>query len=150
VRLEGRRREEVNRATESFLVHARNIFELFFKEPQEGRPDVSFRHFLDDWEDGEGWQPVAAVSCPYLHHNRTRLNRALAHLSYARITEPEKEWDIQAIMRELASVCREFLGQLPERQHWFAPPPHAGERHPPLAAMCAEGEEDYPATGAGW
>jgi hypothetical protein len=144
---EGRCQEEVNRATESLLVHARNIYDLFFVEPQR-EEDVSFKHFLDD---GQTWKPDPATRCPYLHGNRRQLNRLLQHLSYDRIKfKPTQCWDTQTIMKELASVCREFLEQIPERQHWFAPPADAEERHPRLVAMCAEGEEDYPETGTGW
>jgi hypothetical protein len=109
----------VNRSLESFLLHVRNIYDVFFVLPRKNTPDVSFDHFLDA---GHGWAPDPARLCPYLHSQRERLNRSIQHLSFDRIGyEPQKNWNIGTIVSEIDAVWEEFLRYLPAaRRCWFA------------------------------
>jgi hypothetical protein len=109
---------DVNRSLESFLLHARKLYDLFFVPPRKSAPDVFFEHFLDA---GHGWSPDPNQLCPYLHGQRERLNRSIQHLSYDRIGyEPHKEWNVSTIVAEVTALWDEFFRRLPPaRRQWF-------------------------------
>jgi hypothetical protein len=75
-------KESTNRALESLLLHARNVYDFFFVAPRKGFPDVSVQQYL---EHGQAWTPDPAVLCPYLLGQQQRLNRSVPHLSYDRL-----------------------------------------------------------------
>jgi len=100
----------------SFLLHARNLRYFLFDEPR--LDDVSAQHFLPEWDEKvEKW-------CRYLHENRERLNKSLAHISYKRIEyESDKEWEYVKIHTELTAAWDKFFSSLPEeKQKWFTGP----------------------------
>jgi hypothetical protein len=110
---------EKNSTLESFLMHARNLYDFFFVAPRPKMPDVSVQQFFDD---GETWKPDAIRYCPYLTRERERLNRSIHHLSYDRLNfESKKQWEISTIVSDVTAVWNEFLTRLsPERRGWFS------------------------------
>jgi hypothetical protein len=79
--------------------------------------DVSVNHFFDD---PSPWPVISTAFCPYLTHHKVRLDKYLAHLTYSRIINNDKNWDYNAIYNELNSSWQQFFALLPaERQGWF-------------------------------
>jgi hypothetical protein len=133
----GSNQEAVNRALESLLLHARNVYDFFFVAPRNNCPDVSVPHFF---EDGQVWTPDLTQLCPYLDGQRERLNRSIQHLSYDRLAyEPTKDWNISTLVTELAAVWDDFLSRLPPgRRQWFARPvPPPAQQPSPSSNLCA-------------
>jgi len=101
----------------SFLLHTRVLRDFLFY-PRKWDDDVVAEDFLAEWDESvEKW-------CPYLHENKSRLDKSLAHLSYERIDfEPNKEWDCGRIHTDLKAAWDEFWDRLtPEKQEWFTRP----------------------------
>ena len=103
---------------ESFLLHARTLRDFLCDDHKRHRDDVLAGDFFGA---PEMWTKVRPPLGPYLPENRKRLNRALAHISYARLGfRARKEWDISAVLRELDLIWQSFLAALsPERREWF-------------------------------
>jgi len=106
-----------NALIESFLIHARVLCDFFFF-PSKRKDDVLAKHFF---HSDDQWQPDYKKECPYLEANSDRLNKAVAHLSYARIGyEIDKRWQHNTINGELLAVWDRFKQSLPpESQKFF-------------------------------
>ena len=101
---------------ESFLLHARVLRDFFCRSPRPKPDDVIAADFVS------GWVPPADSSYPYLASQKTRLDKALAHLSIARMqyVGDNKTWDLPAIRGELDGIIEQFLQALPATTSaWF-------------------------------
>jgi hypothetical protein len=132
--------EPANRAVESFLLHARNVYDFFFTAPRPNMPDVSVQQFFDI---GQTWKPDANHYCPYLTRERNRLHRSIQHLSYDRIAfERNKQWEVATIVSELTAVWNEYLRRLSvERRGWFS---SSEQPATPLENLCANTQPSVP------
>lgn len=108
---------------EVFLLHARNLRDFF------GRRRVDLKWFEetdvlaeDFFDDASKWVRPAL---PYLCAERERLNRALSHISYDRLTYNAVggRWDYSSIDSELNDARSAFLtsvgAEAPERKNWL-------------------------------
>lgn len=100
---------------ESFLIHARVLRDFFCRRRQR-TDDVVAADFVN------GWVPPSPLDFPYVHANKIRLDKALAHLTTTRV-EYENEgkyWKVHEIFDEIEKMIIRFLDQLPEeRKPWF-------------------------------
>jgi hypothetical protein len=101
---------------ESFLLHTRVLHDFFYKK--RTRDDVIASDFVPDWER------VRPPLDPYLSDpdRRTRLDKALAHLSLKRVEYEvrEKKWNVDAICAAIEAPMKRFLASLsPEVGAWF-------------------------------
>ncbi len=99
---------------ESFLLHARVLAEFFCSEGR--KDDIVAADFIP------GWIRPTSSDWPYTEGCKTRLNKALAHLTMRRVTEYQtaEPWDIAKMKSELDNVIRRFHVELPvEMQPWF-------------------------------
>jgi hypothetical protein len=108
-------------ALETFLLHARVLRDFFSNSrprPRNADTDILAEDFFNT--PGEWTKPTLK----YLTETRSkeRLDRALAHLSYDRISYAEtgKGWRTSLIADELIAAWAEFLGTLhADRKEWF-------------------------------
>jgi len=101
---------------ESFLLHARVMRDFLWKEKRH-KDDALAADFFDDERSWKRPRLGGRLSA-----DRIRLNKALAHLTYARTQPGESvdEWCIDQIKFELDKGWRAFLESLPEdRRCWF-------------------------------
>lgn len=119
-----------NAVLEAFLLHARNMRNFLYcsrkdKDRKDESPkvivkddDVLAEDFIDD---STQWQPPSKTG--YIWDEKERLDKALAHISYARIDyhlSNNKQWNIGEIMLQLAEVWEKFWHALPpEKRAWF-------------------------------
>ncbi len=103
---------------ESFLIHARNLYDFLTKTRSEARKnDVVAEDFFDE---GSQWNPSARIG--FVEENRRRLDRSLAHLCYDRIDyQQQKRWvRMDKVLIEFQDAWDEFLSALPmSRRKWF-------------------------------
>lgn len=103
-----------NMALETFLLHARNLREFFYKD-DKGRPDDAraFELFMDK----DPWKKLRPNETDSIKEVKNRADKELAHLTYKRIsgTPPEKKWDCGKILFDLLGVVKVFLDKLPEQ-----------------------------------
>ena len=114
-----------NALLESFLVHARIVFDFYCKPPSHPtnyhgeEDDVSAEQFFDD---PQTWLPIREKLFPKFRGKITEVNKHLAHLTYTRIDE-KPMWDFVNDFQEFLDARKEFLDALPqERRAWFQPP----------------------------
>ncbi|MGD0898699.1 MAG: hypothetical protein ABR915_12755, partial [Thermoguttaceae bacterium] len=98
---------------ESFLLHARTLRDFLCHDKKRWDDDVLAGDFF---KVPETWTKVRPQLGPYLTQNKMRLDKTLAHISYARLRfRANDEWDISAVLRELDLIWRAFwAAQLPE------------------------------------
>jgi hypothetical protein len=117
-----------NLQAEGLPLHARVLRDFFFtKVKQHGkritRPDDIVA--VDYFTITSAWPYTSAHLPPYLHANKERMDRALAHLSYDRLkyTGAGKRWLSAPLLQELGEKWFEFLHRLQERGEpaatWF-------------------------------
>ncbi len=94
-----------NALLESFLIHARVLFDfLYASDPR--RDDVTAEHYAAGWE---GKRPGASQNLLEL---KRRVNKEVAHISYVRLerpTEAEKHWEFAQIAKEMCQLLLAFL-----------------------------------------
>lgn len=112
-------KQETFALLESLLLHTRVLHDFFYpNKKKKPRPDdVLASHFIPDWD----------TRCPrkpeYIGKQKKRLNKALAHLTTARLgyDSDGKKWNVTAIRNEMHDVIEQFIGRLPQDQkQWFA------------------------------
>jgi len=114
--------EEVRDASalvESFLLHARVLRDFFCREGKGD--DVVARHFVSGWTQ----PPVSEYSYISDQKQKDRLNKALAHLTTARVRYDSegKQWDVDKVRCEIERMIDRFLSELPDdRRAWFKEP----------------------------
>jgi hypothetical protein len=103
---------------ESFLLHARTLRDFFLDDKKKRPDDVLAGDFFEVFET---WTEARPSLGPYLSQNKKRLDKSLAHISYARLDfKVASKWDISAVLRELDLIWQTFLKTLsPERRRWF-------------------------------
>ena len=102
---------------ELFLLHLRNVRDFLFFEPTKVKEeDVAAEDLIPSWPSMKS-PPGLTISI-----ERERLNRALAHLSYSRLTynKREKGWNVRRMHREIEAWLAAFFHAIPsERMEWF-------------------------------
>lgn len=103
---------------EPFLLHTRNLREFLYTDRSKYKDDVLAVHFFDDPND---WKRERPPMGEYLESIRERLNKALAHISYARLDyRKEKQWNVKQIKADLNMPWEAFLNALPAKKgQWF-------------------------------
>lgn len=105
-----------NLAIEGFLLHLRNLRDLFYRSRLKS-DDVRASDFFSD--PGK-WESIRPPLASVIKEKSGRLNRQLAHLSYSRL-RLQKSWgNLDAMAAEMIKVADTFLQSLPqERRRWF-------------------------------
>jgi len=87
---------------ESFLMHSRNLYEFFYVGGNGDKARAS--HFVKEW-----------IKTPPDEIKKwiIRINQYLSHLSYNRVIEKYKPWDITFIYGHFKSLITEFLSGVP-------------------------------------
>lgn len=111
-----------NALLDSFLLHARVLFDFYCKSPsfrkdQDGDPDdVSAQQFFDD---PSAWQKICQTLFPVVRNLQPELNKHLAHLTYTRLKK-KIQWDITDIFKEFDEAWSKLMETLPtQRRAWF-------------------------------
>jgi hypothetical protein len=103
-----------NMAQETFLLHARNLREFFYRDDKQRLDDArAFEFFIDK----DSWRKLRPNETDSIKEVKNRADKELAHLTYKRIsgTPPEKLWDYRKIFFDFIEVIEVFLKQLPEK-----------------------------------
>lgn len=104
-----------NCAIEALALHARNLIDFFYTDPQ--KDDVAAAHFFSD---PNSW-PLKRPTCPdILETVKTRANKEVSHLTYARLLVPPdaRHWPAQELLEALDAALKVFCDNadlLPER-----------------------------------
>ncbi len=103
-----------NMALETFLLHARNLREFFYRDDKGGHDDA---RAFEVFKDKDPWRKIRPNETDSIKEVKKRANKELAHLTYKRIsgTPPEKGWEYGKILSDLLGVIEVFLGKLPEK-----------------------------------
>ena len=109
--------EDGSALLEAFLLHVRNLRDFLYDD-QPTQDDVVAAHFFDRPDE---WRRNRPPLGEYVKSIRKRLNKALAHISYARLDyRKDKKWSIGRIKRELDAAWEAFIEGLPrEKRPWF-------------------------------
>jgi hypothetical protein len=109
--------QEASAMLEPFLLHARNVREFLYCDSSR-QDDVLAVHFFDKPSDWTAKRPTLGN---YLESVRRRLNKAVAHLSYARLNYRSDEgWNVKQIKADLKKPWTAFKRALsPEKRKWF-------------------------------
>lgn len=103
-------------AYEGLVLHARVLRDFFYKkldrlgkliEPKDD--DILAVHYF---AKEVAWPYTYDDMSQYLKDHKTRMDRALAHLSYDRLTYKEKGWDDAQIRKDIGGRWFEFMGNL--------------------------------------
>lgn len=100
-----------NMALETFLLHARNLREFFYK--QDKRSDDA--RACDFFTHRDSWEKLKPNETDSIAKVKNRADKELAHLTYQRYsgTPPEKIWDYGEIFFDFLKVIRVFLDEIP-------------------------------------
>jgi hypothetical protein len=111
--------QETSATLESFLLHTRTLRDFLCDDKKKWTDDVLAHDFFK--ETPGQWTKARPPLGPYLSQNKERLNKMLAHISYARLGfKAQDEWDIGAVLHELDVIWKAFLKALsPEKRKWF-------------------------------
>jgi len=96
-----------NGLLESFVIHASNIHDFFYK-PQIKADDVKAVHYM---ADPKKWRKVLPVQSEAFKRFNKKRNKWVMHLSYRRLeVEPgERRWGSPELTRELTKLVDLFL-----------------------------------------
>lgn len=117
-----------NLRVEGLALHARVLRDFFFTKvnPTGNRSTAPTDIVaLDYFTDASAWPHTSAHLPSYLHANKDRMDRALAHLSYDRrkYTGSDKGWLSAPLLQEIGEKWFEFLHRLQEKGEpaatWF-------------------------------
>jgi hypothetical protein len=101
----------LNMALESFTVHSRLLLKFFFDDkPRED--DI----VADDFFGNEGkWQEMRDEIPPILDAIKKRVDKEVAHLTYARlnVTPEAKPWPFLDIVQAVEGVWNRFIAAVP-------------------------------------
>lgn len=98
-----------NATIESFLIHLRNLLDFFYPEGQVKPDDV-----IADYYFASGNTPTNfPAKSKTLDDAEIRAHKQLSHLTSKRYTgnDPKKNWNFNALMREMAGVLTIFVSQ---------------------------------------
>lgn len=109
---------EHNLRLEGLLLHGRAQRDFFLCKSSRKDDDIWATHFL---EKPEEW--CTEGLCSYLEANRVRIDKMLAHLTYAGaefVRTDNRKWDYGKIHSEIEDAWGKFLDTLDdERRAWF-------------------------------
>ncbi len=110
---------EASALLEPFLLHVRNIREFLYNDGAKKKDDVLALDFFDNPDDWTKKRPPIGA---YLKSIRERLNKSLAHITYARLDYRQYElWDLAKIRHDLEKPWGAFMAALPpEKREWFS------------------------------
>jgi hypothetical protein len=101
---------------EGLVLHSRVLRDFFYtKMNDKGATATHGRDIVAaDYLPASSWPHTSATLPPYLEANKTRMDRALAHLSADRIEYEAtgKDWDAQALLSEIYDRWFEFVVKL--------------------------------------
>ena len=100
-----------NAMLESFLIHARCLFEFFYDEENpKYTADARATHFVNNWKE---LRPKTVN----IEMIKKRTGRELAHLTYDRKSDNDtaKQWNVLQIYTQLISIINLFLKKIPEK-----------------------------------
>jgi hypothetical protein len=102
----------INALLESFVVHFRSLSDVFYPGSNVKSDDVLASDFFDDPTAWEGLRPALSDA---FNTARTRANKEIAHLTYARlnVVAEAKAWNITALVDEMAAVISKFCASVP-------------------------------------
>ncbi len=105
-----------NLALEGFLLHLRSLRDFFYGKSTN--PDDVLA--ADFFQELNKWQTVRPPLAVVIDEKRDRLNKQLAHLSYARLSYQKSWGDINQMALEVVKTTEVFLQFLPqEKATWF-------------------------------
>ena len=92
---------------DSFLLHARNLFEFFYYDGDK-KDYARASHFLDSTKD---WTKLRPDETTWLNKLKKRINSEVSHLTYNRIsgTPPEKYWRLNILYSDFVDIVKIFL-----------------------------------------
>ena len=101
---------EQNAQLESFCLHVRNLLDFFYPElrgHQARYGDVIAQDFIRSTE----WEAARPPLAPALERIGIRVDKQLAHLTYARLrtTESASTWDFLHITAAVSQVVQDFI-----------------------------------------
>lgn len=111
-------RREVLAQLESFLLHVRVLRDFFYTPGRDD--DIVAGHFIANWSK------ICPTKGRYLKDQKTRLDKALAHLTEKRLDYDgkDKKWQVTKLYKDLHPVIEVFIANLPnDRKPWFCGPP---------------------------
>ncbi len=93
---------------ESFLIHARRLLHFFFDEEKRKPSDLLARDFVTD---ATAWRAAHPAPSKALEELRVRVDTEIAHVTTLRRAgqAPQKTWDVQGILQQLATTMKDFL-----------------------------------------
>jgi hypothetical protein len=102
---------ETNSLLESFVVHFRNLVDVFYPGANSKPDDVLASDFFDVPEQ---WDSIRPPQSDVFGAARIRVHKEIAHLTYARLHVPpqEKGWDIGRLVGEMDKVVSAFRGSV--------------------------------------
>ncbi len=115
-----------NLLTEGMVLHARVLRDFFFTKLDKKKKlntrddDIVATHYCPQWSYTSDNYPT------YLKENKEQMDRALAHLSYDRLTydeDDQKVWSPKEILEEISRIWSKFLETIQtdnnEAYGWF-------------------------------
>ncbi|WP_373998752.1 hypothetical protein [Bdellovibrio bacteriovorus] len=95
----------------SFAVNFRNIYDFLFSTPTNPKDDVLAAQFFDEPQTWHQLRPEISQS---LRTHRGRLNKHLAHITYARVNQSQADlfWDFQEVMEGLTPAIKLFVNNV--------------------------------------
>ena len=113
IRLRGGSQIEVNDLIELILLHTRAVLDFFECSRVDAKITAGTKKaFPDDIiSEDYGW---SSSEIPIDRMIKARINKEIAHLSYARcgLTKKQKEWPFDTFVPELLEHCEKFLEHL--------------------------------------
>lgn len=110
---------EKNVMLESFLIHARCLFDFLYPSKETRSNDV----IADDYfSDSTEFRKKLPSSLPIESYLKRRTGKEVAHLTYDRlkITPEEKVWQISDVHNQIVSALEIFFNSLTDEQrNWF-------------------------------
>lgn len=110
---------EANAMLESFLLHARCLFDFIYPPTTVRSDDVIADDFFDNTATFRNKLPQ---SLPMSNYLKSRTGKEVAHLTYGRlsVTPTQKIWNIGEVHDQLAEAIVVFFECLtPEQRSWF-------------------------------
>jgi len=103
-----------NMALETFLLHARNLREFFYRDSKQHETDARAYEFV---KERNKWEEARPEETEWIKKVRERVNTELAHLTYRRYagTPPDKGWKHYEIQKDFLKVVKIFLDHLPKK-----------------------------------
>jgi len=99
-----------NALIESFAIHVRALIDFFYTPEKED--DVVAVHFFSTQTEWTKARPRKTEE--ELKRIKNRVNKEVAHLTYARQTVKTKEWPFKELLTDMNKVVDVFVAQVPK------------------------------------